>query len=183
MGPAGCSTTNDPTIYAPPAGMTNVDLPPLVIGETVKINITGPPTELPPSEKVINGDGTITLPDIGTIQAAGLTSGDLEKEIHSRYVPAIYTHADVTVEASSDRVYFVRGEVKNPGRSLYTGPITVTKAITSAGDFTDFANRKRVYLTRGDHRYKLNCDKILGGGAPDPPVFPGDQIEVKRRLY
>jgi hypothetical protein len=60
----------------------------------------------------------------------------------------------------------------------------VTKAITSAGDFTDFANHKRVYLIRaGGQHFKLNCDKILNGDAPDPPVFPGDQIEVKRRLY
>jgi hypothetical protein len=31
-------------------------------------------------------------------------------------------------------------------------------------------------------RFRLNCDKILDGEALDPPVFPGDQIEVKRKL-
>ncbi len=60
--------------------------------------------------------------------------------------------------------------------------ITVTKAITSAGDFTDFANRKKVFLIRANgQRFKLNADAILNGDAPDPPVYPGDQIEVARR--
>ena len=67
---------------------------------------------------------------------------------------------------------------------IYVGPITVSKAITSAGDFTDYANRKTIVLTRANgQRFKLNCVKILDGEAPDPPVYPGDQIEVKRRWY
>jgi len=32
------------------------------------------------------------------------------------------------------------------------GEITLTKAITSAGDFTDFANTKKIWLTRADGR-------------------------------
>jgi len=108
----------------------------------------------------------------------------LENYIHDQYVPKYYTHISVTVKTTSDRVYFVRGEVKAPGRLIYVGPITATKAITSAGDFTDFANHAKVYLIRtSGKRFKLDCDKILSGEAPDPPVFPGDQIEVKRRNF
>jgi protein involved in polysaccharide export with SLBB domain len=67
---------------------------------------------------------------------------------------------------------------------IYAGPITVSKAITSAGDFTDFANRSSVILTRSNgDRFKLNLNKILAGDQPDPPVYPGDQIEVGRRLF
>ena len=109
--------------------------------------------------------------------------GSLEL-IKSLYVPAIYKHLDVTVKITGDRVYFVRGEVKQPGRLIYVGSITVTKAITSAGDFTDFANRKKILLIRtSGQRFKLNADAILNGEAPDPPVYPGDQIEVKRRVF
>jgi polysaccharide biosynthesis/export protein VpsN len=183
LGLAGCSTPDYAKEMAAPAGVTNLmRLPPLAIGDIVTITFDGPPTPLLPQEKPITDDGTITLPDIGQIQANGKTPGELENLIHDRYVPAIYTHLTVTVKRSSDAVYFVRGEVKAPGREIYTGPITVTKAITSAGDFTDFANRNKVYLTRSNgQRFRLNCDKILDGDAPDPPVYPGDQIEVKRR--
>jgi len=184
LGLAGCQTPTDYTqVMTPPPGITNLaNLPPLAVGDTVTITFDGPPTALVPQEKPIVDDGTITLPDIGPIQAAGKTPGDLETIIHNRYVPAIYTHLTVTVKATSDRVFYIRGEVHNPNRMIYTGPITVTKAITAAGDFTDFANHSKVYLTRSNgQRFRLDCDKILNGDAPDPPVYPGDLIEVKRR--
>jgi protein involved in polysaccharide export with SLBB domain len=184
FGLAGCATANYEAQMETPTGVTNAVLPKLIVGDTVTVSFAGLDDAPLPQEKPITDDGTIALPDIGRIQAAGKTPGELEGIIHDRYVPAIYTHLNVTVKASGDRVYFVRGEVKAPGRLVYVGPITVTKAITSAGDFNDFANRKNVWLIRSNgKRFKLNCNNILDGEAPDPPVFPGDQIEVRRRLY
>jgi polysaccharide biosynthesis/export protein VpsN len=185
LGVAGCGTPkNWDEVMKPEAVSTYTNLPPLAAGDAVTITLTGPPTEITPLEKPINEDGTISLPDIGTIQAAGKTPGELEKYITDRYVPAIYTHLTVTVKTTSDRLYYVQGEVKMPNRMVYTGPITVTKAITSAGDFTDFANHHNVDLKRANGKiYTLDCDKILRGDLPDPPVFPGDQIYVHRRLF
>ena len=118
------------------------------------------------------------------VQAAGKTVGELEDAIHDLYVPKFVTHLNVTVKASSDRAFYISGEVKAPGRLLYTGDITVSKAITSAGDFTDFADRTDVILirTNGD-RFALNMNRILAGKDPDPPIFPGDQIKVGRRIF
>ena len=156
----------------------------LHVGDTVTIDRSGPPEPLDPIEKPIKDDGTISLPYIGRVQAAGKTPGQLEDAIHDLYVPKYYTHLNVTVRTSNDRVYFVRGEVKNPGRMVYTGDITVSRAITSAGDFTDFADRTEVYLIRANgQRFKLNLKRILAGEDPDPPVYPGDQIEVTRKIF
>jgi protein involved in polysaccharide export with SLBB domain len=186
IGLAGCSTTNYSAAMKPPGPETNPgeqNVPRLHIGDTVTITFSGI-EDVPAQEKPIKEDGTITLPDVGRVQAAGKTAGELEDFIHELYVPAIYKHLNVTVKTTSDRVYFVRGEIRSPGRLIYVGQITVTKAITSAGDFTDFANHKKVILTRANgQRYTLNADKILNGEAPDPPVYPGDQIEVKKRLW
>ena len=179
LGLAGCATNDYKGAMVPPDLVTNLIVPRLNVGDTVIVTFSGLPNqdELPPQEKPIKEDGTITLPDIDRVQAAGKNAGELEDYIHSLYVPAYYTHLGVTVKTSSDLVYFVRGEVRNPGRLIYVGPITVTKAITSAGDFTDFANRSRVFLIRSSgQRFKLNCDKILSGDAPDPPVFPGSHV-------
>ena len=107
----------------------------------------------------------------------------MQDEIHDKYVPKYYVNLTVTVK-TGDRVFFVRGEVKSPGRQIYTGPISVTKAITSAGDFMDFASRRNVVLTRASgQRYVIDCVKILDGKKPDPGVYPGDQIEVKRGSF
>jgi polysaccharide export outer membrane protein len=180
---AGCQS-GDPTVMNGPSDEgAKLAAARLHVGDTVTVFVDGPPEPIAPHEEEINDDGTISLVDIGSIKAAGKTIGELQTDIYNRYVPAYFTHANVTVKVG-DRVFYVRGEVKNPGRQIYVGEITVTKAITSAGDFTDFANTKSVWLTRADgKRYKVNCSRITNGTAPDPGVYPGDQIVVDRRLY
>jgi len=183
IGLSGCATADNQGLMDEPQTWTNNILPRISVGDTVTVTISGLDVEVPPMIKPIKDDGTISLPDIGEVQAAGKTPGELEAAIHNLYVPKIYTHINITVVLTSDRVYFVRGEVKQPSRELYTGPVTVTRAIASAGDFTDFANHKNVVLIRSNgKRYTINCDRILDGDDPDPPVYPGDQIVVKRRF-
>jgi protein involved in polysaccharide export with SLBB domain len=153
------------------------------VGDTVTVIFSGQPDPPPSHLEPIKEDGTITLPDIGKIQSAGKTAGELQNEIYASYVPRFYTHLTVTV-STGDRVYYVRGEVKGAGRQLYLGETTVAKAIASASDFTDFANHKNVLLIRSNgQRIKINVDKVMEGKEVDPPVYPGDQIEVKRRLF
>jgi polysaccharide export outer membrane protein len=186
LGLAGCKTPDySAAMNAPETETNSFRLPRLHVGDTITVTLSGVADEtLMPQEKPIKDDGSISLPDIGSVQAAGKTPGELEDEIHNRYVPAIYKHLSVTVKTTSDRVYFVRGEVRQPGRLIYVGQITVTKAITSAGDFTDYANHKKIVLVRANgQRFKLNADAILDGEAPDPPVYPGDQIEVAKRRF
>jgi protein involved in polysaccharide export with SLBB domain len=80
-------------------------------------------------------------------------------------------------------VFYVGGEVNKPGVFQYLGETTVTKAIQSAGDFTNFANRGKVWLIRASgERIKVNCNKALENPSLDLPVYPGDQIQVVRRL-
>jgi protein involved in polysaccharide export with SLBB domain len=185
LGVAGCANPDYKAVMAPPnPDDTNaLSAARLHIGDTVTISFDGLPDPILSQDKTINEDGTFTLSDIGQVKAAGKTTGELEATIHDLYVPKYYTHLTVTVKPG-DRVFYVRGEVVRPDRQIYVGEITVTKAITSAGDFTDFANRRKVWLIRANgQRFRLNCDAILSGEAPDPPVYPGDQIEVTRRLY
>ncbi len=185
---ASCANSGKkPDVMANPGYVKNPgegNLPRLHIGDVVTITFSGPPDQIPEQEPTITEDGTITLPDVGRVQAVGKTVGELEDAIHDLYVPKIYTHLNVNVKASSDRAFYISGEVRSPGRLLYTGDITVSKAITSAGDLTDFADRTDVILirTNGD-RFELNLNRILAGKDPDPPIFPGDQIKVGRRLF
>jgi polysaccharide export outer membrane protein len=153
------------------------------VGETVIVVLTGTADLIPEHSEPIKDDGTITLPYIGVVQAAGKTPGQLQNEILNLYVPKYYVRLTVTVK-SEDRVYYVGGEVKLPGRQLYVGETTVTRAIQSAGDFTDFANRSKVWLTRANgKRIKVNCNKALENPSLDPPVYPGDQIQVPRSFF
>jgi protein involved in polysaccharide export with SLBB domain len=153
------------------------------VGETVLVSFSGTPTVFEPHEEIVKEDGNITLSLIGPISAVGKTAGELQTEIHDLYVPKYFVRLTVTVKPG-DLVYYVRGEVKGPGRQLYVGEITVTKAIASAGDFTDFANHSSVLLVRANgQRIKVDCDEAQQDSAKDPHVYPGDQIVVSRRIF
>jgi polysaccharide export outer membrane protein len=167
------------------AAAGHVDVAHLHVGDTVTVTYDGLPVTIPPHEESIKEDGTITLVDVGPVKAAGLTLGELQTEIYTNYVPKYYTHLDVYVTSTSERVYYVGGEVAHPGEQLYRDSLTVSRAIASAGDLTDFANHSRVYLTRNStgQRTKLNFDRIISGDDPDPPVYPGDRIYIYRRLW
>jgi polysaccharide export outer membrane protein len=182
---AGCGSPDYKSMMAgPDSGDTNgVAAARLHVGDIVSVDLTELPDVVPTHTEEIKDDGTITLENIGAVKAAGKTVGELQTLIHDKYVPAYYTHLTVTVKVG-DRVFYVRGEVRSPGRQIYVGEITVTKAITSAGDFTDFAKKTNVQLTRANgQRFTIDCNKILIGEAPDPGVYPGDQIYVPQRHF
>ncbi len=153
----------------------------LAPGDQIRVVLSGIAEPPQPHDEAIKEDGTITLPNIGVITAEGKTTVELQKEIYEKYVPNYYKRLTVTV-STERRVYYVQGQVRASGRQEYLGPTTVLKAIATAGDFTDFANRKRVVLTRADGtRIIVDCVKAARDSAYDLPVYPGDKIEVLMR--
>lgn len=153
------------------------------IGDLVTVKFSGTIEQIPTHEERIKDDAAITLPLIGVVKAAGKTSGELQKEIHARYVPDYYRRLTVVV-TGEQRVYSVGGQVRQPGRQSYIGATTVTKAIQSAGDFTDFAAKRRVELTRPDgKRFIIDCIKAAKDPSLDLPVYPGDKIHVDMRTW
>jgi polysaccharide export outer membrane protein len=182
--PVFSATSTPPVMTGSPAtGYTLAEVPRFHVGDTVIVTLSGLPQDIPMHQEPIKEDGTITMPDIGHVQAVGKTAGELQNEIHDLYVPKLYRHLTVTVN-TGERVYYVTGEVKGPGRQLYVGQMTVTKAITTAGSFTDFANRRKVWLIRANgQRIKVNCNKAIQDSSKDPPVYPNDQIQVPRRIF
>ena len=183
---AGCRT--EEAAFSESAGQpqASVEAVHFRIGDQVTVTFSGlPPSDLiPPHDERIKEDGTITLPLIGAVKASGKAPGELQKEIQDLYVPKYYLRLTVTVK-SQDLVYSVGGEVRNPGPKVYVGETTVTKAIQAAGDFTDFANKKKVRLTRAGATKPItvNCVDAQKDSSKDPQVFPGDKIDVPRRLF
>jgi polysaccharide biosynthesis/export protein VpsN len=149
--------------------------------DMVRIAFSGIPNPPPDHEERIKEDGTITLQLIGPVRAEGLSSGQLQKAIHDKYVPDFFQRLTVTVQ-NENRVFFVDGEVRRPDRYVYTGEMTVLRAVAAAGGFTDFAARRRVQLTRpGKNPEIVDLEKAKRRPELDPAVYPGDRIFVPRR--
>jgi len=112
----------------------------------------------------VRPDGKITLPLIGDIQAAGLTPDKLDAavtEALSRYInnPDVI----VSVQAVRSKRYYVTGEVNRPGAYPLVTPVTVLEALTLAGGFRDFANKKNITILRGNQRLRFNYNDVIKG--------------------
>lgn len=177
---AGC-ITDDAPVRAQTQDRPNFDI--IRVGDRVKVEFSGTSAPPPPLEDEVKHDGTISLALIGAIKAEGKTHKELQDEIRSTYVPRYYQNLNVVVNPLN-RYYSVGGEVRNPKREFYSGQMTVLQAIQSAGDFTDFADRSDVTLTRANGQIlKIDGNKARKDPKYDLEVFPGDRIHVERRFW
>lgn len=135
-----------------------------------------------PHEQAITEDGKITLHLNQEFTAAGKTRSQLQQEIVARYVPAYYKRLTATIKVE-DKYFFVQGEVKLPNRYTLSPDMSVLKAVSTAGGFTDFANRREVQLTRlGGEKFIVDCKEALNRQELDLKVYAGDQVVVPRRF-
>ena len=185
---AGCETTR-PQPVKEVAGTNDVPLTvnstdSLEPGNQITITFSGLSTIPIPYSCRIREDGTISPPYLKElIIAAGKTIGELERELEKEYVPGIYKTINVTIR-TADRFFYVGGEVRQPSRQIFIGRITVTQAIQSAGDFTDFADQREVRVIRATGKVDIiDCKAALDDPTRDLPVYPGDNIVVGRRLF
>ena len=149
----------------------------------VRIDAGAPTTGSTPADVIIDDEGNISLPLIGTIKAAGLTTSELADRVQANYVPRYYVRCTATVLVAQ-RFFYVGGEVRSPGRFPWSEDITLMKAINTAGGFTDYANRGHVELARGKEPLQtFNCDQIQQNPAKDVPVRPGDTVTVPRSVF
>lgn len=171
-----------------PAGTTGAGREKVAVeGDTLKkgdlvtiffSGVSSPPTD---QEERIKEDGTLNLQLVGAIKAEGMTPGELQKTIQNSYVPKFYRRLTVTVK-TENRAFYVDGEVRRPDRIPYQGELTVLKAITAAGGFTDFAARGRIQLVRANgQKIVVDGRRAANNSKYDPPVVPGDRIYVPRR--
>lgn len=150
-------------------------------GGKVSIHLRGIPS---PEEviEVVDDLGGVSLPLIGFIKLAGLTTSEAEGKIAAAYVKSGYYTSITIIVVAEDEEYFVRGEVKREGRYPIAGDLTLLQAIASAGGYTDYAKLSKISVMREGQEPKVySASKIEKRRAPDPLIEPGDIIVVPRR--
>jgi polysaccharide export outer membrane protein len=152
-------------------------------GDQLTVNFFDITPVIPPITDQIKEDGTITLIYNEKFQAAGKTISQLQNEVHARYVPAYVKYMTVNI-AALNRLYTVSGEVRAGNSFGYPGHLTVLQAIANAGGFTDYANKRKVQVTRADHRkFIVNCVKAQENPDLNIEIFPGDTIYVPQTMF
>ncbi len=100
-------------------------------------------------EVTIRPDGTITLPLIGDVPAAGLTANTLAKRISERLTEYVSSPI-VTVQVKEVNSYFiyVLGEVLKPGKYPLKSYANVMQGVALGGGFAPFANKNKIKVLR-----------------------------------
>jgi polysaccharide export outer membrane protein len=82
--------------------------------------------------------------------------------------------------------FYIRGEIRRPGKYQLTKEMTLLEAISVAEGLTEWASRKEVQIRRkldGDTtETNVNLKKVEEQRVPDPQLQPGDVILIKRRF-
>jgi len=132
--------------------------------------------------------GTVNLPLVGEVQAAGRTARDLERDLTKKLGAKYLQSPQVTVyvkEYNSRRVT-IDGAVKKPGVYPIRAKTTLVQFIAMAEGPTDIADTSSIAVfrtikgKRSAARFDLN--EIRSGTAQDPVIQEGDVIVVSESM-
>jgi len=133
----------------------------------------------------VRPDGKISLPLIQDLQAEGLTVLQLKDQI-TRQLKQYVQNPTVTVIISRIGSYkiSVLGKVASPGVYSINTRTTLLEAISLAGGFTEWANKRKITLIRNEggisKKIRINYNKIVSGKDPsqNTTLKRGDTIVV-----
>lgn len=135
----------------------------------------------------VNGQGAISLPLVGEIMIAGLTSQEVEKRLMEAYGSEFLRNPQVTVrvkEYRHDRVA-VTGAVDKPGQYEMIGPRTLLEMLALAGGLQDKPGAKAgdvVHIIRGQKSAEAGRIMPAGNDRSFSPRSETLVINLRRLL-
>jgi protein involved in polysaccharide export with SLBB domain len=124
-------------------------------------------------ESRVSGDGKINYPLLGMLQVEGRTTEELQQELTVRLGSGFVRLPKVSVSIVRHRNFYVSGEVKTPGGYPYEEGLTVQKALSIAGGFTEKAEKQGLKVTR---LTEGRAETLTIG--PDDVIQPNDILMV-----
>jgi protein involved in polysaccharide export with SLBB domain len=144
--------------------------------DIISITVFNEP-DLSLDEARVGSNGTISMPLLGQVQVAQLTVVEVESKLTSLYLDGYLKKPKVSVGIIEYRPFYINGEVQSPGSYSYRQGLTIEKAITLAGGFTQRASRKGILLM-GE---KDNGNTI--SVSLNHKVKPGDVITIQESFF
>jgi len=146
-------------------------------GDTIRIYVYGEP-ELTFENLLIGQNGRVAYPFLGELRVAGRSAAQLQARIEAGLKPDYLVDPRVSVAIVRYRPFFVNGEVTRPGGVDFQPGLTLRKAISLAGGFTERANKKAFLLVSDDDPTLEEKEVGL-----DYQVQPGDIITVQDTFF
>lgn len=118
-------------------------------GDVLNIQLVGSEDDI--DNYIIDGDGSISLKDIGKVIIAGMSLGEASSLIKSK-INSVYigTEAFISLSEIRDVNVLVTGNAKNPGIYTLTGNSNILHAISAAGGISEFGSYREINLVRNN---------------------------------
>ncbi|MDH3326839.1 MAG: polysaccharide export protein, partial [Gammaproteobacteria bacterium] len=145
-------------------------------GDIINVTIYNEP-DLSLGDIKIPPQGKISFPLLGEIKVSGLTVRQLEKRLYKKLVKGYLKKPSISINIVTYRPFFVSGQVKNPGAFPYINGLTIQKAISISGGFTERASKGKIILI---HEKDSTENKITDLNLP---VRPGDILLIGESLF
>lgn len=131
---------------------------------------------------LVDNEGNIEFPKVGTVHLGGKTKAEAEKIIYDKIKPYM-SEAEkpiVTVRMSNYKIS-VMGEVNRPGMyNVSNEKITILEALAQAGDLTIYGVRNNVKLIREDATGKksIHVLNLNDAGLINSPYYYLQQNDI-----
>jgi protein involved in polysaccharide export with SLBB domain len=183
MGARACGPPPHAVELPPPVEVTT-----LGVGDVFELRIVG--EDKLPSSFTVAPDGTVDLPYIKRIRVSGLEPQEVAALVRQRLISeAVLVDPSVSVsmkEYNSKRVEII-GEVSKPGSIPLVPGMTLLRAISIAGGFTNMARKGEVTIRRrvkdGTRAAVVSVENIIDNRIPDLLLQAGDSIYVPQRAF
>ncbi len=126
----------------------------------------------------LNNAVTFSYPFLGEINASNLTIRELEILIANGLRGRYLIDPKINITIVEYRKFFINGQVRQPGGYVFQPGLTVQKAITLAGGFTNRASKEKIYVI---HDITDSADKVKIG--LNDPIKPGDIITIEQSFF
>lgn len=129
-------------------------------------------------ETVINDDGFINFPLIGSVSVKGKTTSQVQKIIHSGLLGDYLLNPSVQVDIITYRPFYIHGEVKKPGAYPYQPGMRIDQAVSIAGGLTERASKNKIYIKKSvsNEVSKKNVNLTT-------PISAGDTIIIEQSFF
>jgi polysaccharide export outer membrane protein len=126
----------------------------------------------------IDGAGTLRLPLIGQVRAAGLTAPELETRVEQALDSGYLLNARVAIEVTTYRPIYIIGQVNKPGEYAYVSNMSALNAIALAGGFTEKAVESTIFVRHEGEaeEHPLAADDLTR-------ISPGDVLRVRETFF
>ena len=161
------------TSAAPPASY--------VLGsrDTISVSVLGRTDYT--TQAMVQDDGTVALPLIGTVTASGLTLPQLKSEVERRLIRGgffLQPEVVISMVTVASQYATLLGDIQTPGLAPLDHEYRLSELIARANGVKPGSDGILVSLPSGESRvYSLRA--ISTNASPDPVVVPGSKIFVQ----